>query len=80
MGNTGMSDWQRRYDRSIKEETSRIEEMNKNESAGWGLLDGLPSTGTGLDLLFIPAAVGIVGVSAVKWLRRRGGLGQSASG
>jgi len=57
MGRVEKSDWQRRYDKSIKEEKARNAESDDNESAWWHLFDGLPSTGTGLDLVFAPIGV-----------------------
>ena len=71
MSRAEKSDWQRRYDKSINEEEAKNAESDENESAWWHLFDGLPSTGTGLDLLLVPIAVAIVGVAAFKRLRRR---------
>lgn len=72
MSRAGKSDWQRRYDKSIKEEEeARNAEANENDSAGWHLLDALPFTGTGLDVLLLPIAVVIVGVAVFKRLTSR---------
>ena len=71
MSRAGKSDWQQRYDKSIKEEEARNAEANENDSAGWHLLDALPFTGTGLDVLLLPIAVVIVGVAVFKRLTGR---------
>jgi len=70
MDEAGKSSWQLSYEKSLRDERSRVEDESQNDSK-WQLLDMLPSTGTPLDVLLLPIAVGIVGVAVFRRVRGR---------